>query len=293
MTPNIKKITKTLAKYLGVQRPVSRIYQKLMSRKFQSIERLVINVDDIRMIFSIKDPYSKEWLLRYHDGGIHEEPVTRLMLQALKDAKCFVDIGTNLGWYTLLASKRMPNGVVYGFELDELNYDLLKQNIEMNHCRNITAIHAAVSDHEGTVQYARKSHKPSSVFRILPDSSAESPENLVEVPALTLDGFIADTKIIPDVIKIDVEGAEAKVLLGMKKILAQGNAKLFLEIHPKWLPAFQASVGEILGLLIDNGYEIHEVQEMRRPGSHSGLRALSKNSTIDENTMLYAEKRAT
>lgn len=254
------------------------------------MQHLNIEVDDIRIVFSTEDPYSKKWLLRYYEGGIHEEPVTRLILEVLKDAKCFVDIGTNLGWYTLLASKAIPNGIVYGFELDELNYELLKKNIEINHCRNVTAIHAALSDREGTVQYARKLHEPSSVFRITPDSSTELPEDLVDVPALALDDFIAREKVIPDVIKIDVEGAEAKVLQGMKRILTQGDPKIFLEVHPKWLPAFQSSVGEILGQLIDNGYEIHEIQGMRQPGVRTGLRALSKNSILEENTMLYAEK---
>jgi len=100
--------------------------------------RGLLQLNDVTVQFSTKDQYSNCWFFpRYAGGRIHEKRVTELLVEVLQGAKCFVDVGAHLGWYTCVAAKHMPYGTVYGFELDDLNFALLKQNLAINNCSNV------------------------------------------------------------------------------------------------------------------------------------------------------------
>ena len=91
-----------------------------------------LTIDDISVLFSTEDEYSKRWFFpRYEGGKIHEQQVTELVLETARKSRCFVDVGTNLGWYTCLVSRCTLQGVVYAFEMDDLNYALLKENLRI------------------------------------------------------------------------------------------------------------------------------------------------------------------
>ena len=141
--------------------------------------------------------------------------------------------------------------------------------------------------------YPRKSGNPSPSFRIATESEISNPEqsNLVTVPAFTLDKFFEEEEILPDVIKIDVEGAEFQVLTGMRNILSNKRPILFLEIHPKKL-LFNYSVKDILSLMHNHGFQMCEIFEMRGFNIHHELRKIDVNTPLNKNTMLYiAPKR--
>ncbi|GAH14518.1 unnamed protein product, partial [marine sediment metagenome] len=111
----------------------------------------------------------------------------------------------------------------------------------------------------------------------------------ISVQAVTLDGFFKDKSLIPDVIKIDVEGAEMKVLNETQKILESGNVKLFVEVHPVRLKLkFQSSANAVISILMDNGYNVFEIKNMRRHSKEISLKKLNRESRLIFNTMLYA-----
>jgi FkbM family methyltransferase len=258
-------------------------------KKYLSIRDFEAQVRGIEVKFSTEDYYSNQWFFpRYYGHKIHEQQVTELLLDTLEGKKCFVDVGTNLGWYTCLASKKLSNGIVYGFEMDDQNFQLVQKNIALNFCENVNIFHAAIADHSGKVQYLRNSKSPSPSFRIAAENEITNFQqpNLVTVPAYTLDDFFEEKKILPDVIKIDVEGAEFQVLTGMKNILSNKRPILFLEIHPKKL-LFNCSVKDILTLMHSHGFQTYEISQMRDFNTHRELREIDINTPLLKNTMLY------
>jgi FkbM family methyltransferase len=211
-----------------------------------------------------------------------------MLLKVLDGMKCFVDIGTYLGWYTCLASKHMPQGKVFAFEMDELNYALLKENLIINDCKNVEAHNLAVSDSSGMLNYMRAEDHPSPLFRLNTEETISNSSNLISVGAITLDCFFQNKDLKPDVIKIDVEGAEMNVLRGMRGLIEKYKPSMFLEIHPLILPIYNSSASAILSLLMKSGYKIFEIDDMRCQESCKKLNELSSESVLERNSMIYA-----
>jgi FkbM family methyltransferase len=261
--------------------------------KYKARDRFEVKIQNHRIWLSIEDPYSKLWILqRFAGGKIHEKPVTLLLLDALKDSKCFVDCGANLGWYTCLASKLLPDGIVYGFEMDDLNYNLLRKNVSINNCKNVAIYCVAVTDTSGWVSYRRASMGPNprnSLSSYVQDTEASEE---ISVEAISLDNFFRDKEVMPDLIKIDVEGAETKVLKGMKEIMKNNMPKLLIEVHPSHLLKMNSSKEEVLSILIKSGYEVLFIEELRKQSSSTKIRKLAKNSYLPDQgeVMLYACK---
>jgi FkbM family methyltransferase len=259
-------------------------------RKYAGIKRFTATMNGISVQFGTEDKYSHSWFFpRYAGVRIHERPVTEMFIEALRGAKCVVDIGAHLGWYTFLAAKHMPLGTVYGFEMDDLNFALLQKNMAMNHCDNVHIYNAAISDLAGIVSYQRKNNRPSPGFRLRPDMSSEISSGFMTVHSIKLDDFFDDRGIAPDIIKIDVEGAEMNVLQGIRRTLIESRPILFLEIHPYALPEFKTSAFEILSSLLENRYKVFEIKAMRSHESSKHLMSLRLGSVLHKNTMLYAE----
>ena len=110
----------------------------------------------------------------------------------------------------------------------------------------------------------------------------------MSINSVTLDEFLKSKGVFPDVIKVDVEGAEMKVLMGMKQTLCNYKPQLFLEIHPNNLHYFKTSTSAILGLLMESDYKVFEIENMRTQESKGLLKPLLQDSIIEEITMLYA-----
>ena len=255
---------------------------------YRNIKTHSSTINGITVQFNTSDELSNSWFFpRYSKGRVHEKIITEMLISTLQTATCFVDVGTFLGWYTCIASKHMPNGKVIGFEMDNISYSLLQENLTLNNCPNVEAYNVAVSNVAEEVRYQRNIKRLAGLH-IQVDLEEKSSEELLSVDSVVLDDFLMSRGIVPDVIKIDVEGAEMNVLQGMMQILQLHRPKLFLEIHPFNLPHFGTSTYEILSLLIDHGYEIVEIESMRSQHSQGDLVPLNAESLVEENTMLYA-----
>lgn len=280
--------------YLKTYSIVTFFSKYAVNKKYGKMKKVAVDVQGIKVIFSTEDSYSRFWLYTRCDRNkIHEENVTNLLAKNLKSCECFIDVGANLGYYTLLASKLMPNGVIYTFEMDKSNYTLLEKNLKLNKCNNVRGYHAALSDSLGIVSYIGDSKHPNPMFSLSVDESKAKSEKVISVQAITIDNFLEDKKSIPDVIKIDVEGAEMKVIRGMQNLLEKSNLKLFVEIHPiQLILKFQSSANAVISMLIDRGYDVFEITNMRKPSKDNIiLRKLTQEDKLIHNTMLYAYKR--
>jgi FkbM family methyltransferase len=148
------------------------------------------------------------------------------MTRTLRPGDTFFDIGANVGYYSLLASRVVgPSGRVIAFEplLDNLEY--LSRHVRLNQLTNTDVLGVACSDSTGIVTFARGAN--GALGRIAENGSGGD----MLVPALTLDDFHARTGLVPNVMKIDVEGAELRVLTGAQALLAKSHPKIFLSTH--------------------------------------------------------------
>lgn len=167
-------------------------------------------------------PASRGKILRIL-GGTYEPEQTRLFEELLRPGHTVLDVGANVGYYTLLASVLVGDpGRVHAFEPEPRNAGFLRRHASLNRRGNVRVEQAAVSDREGT---ARFDFGSGSGTGHLADSGA------IEVRTLSLDDYCAQHGLAPHAIKIDVEGAEMSVLQGARETLVRHRPILFLSTH--------------------------------------------------------------
>lgn len=167
-----------------------------------------------------------------------ETEVEAAFLACLRSDATVYDIGANVGWFSLLAARRVgPGGRVIAFEPSVENAAVLQANASSNDFSNITAIPAAVADRDGWARFAAASSLQGHL----------DPQGGELIPVIAVDSWLKTTnQPPPDVIKIDVEGAEAAVLLGMTQTLRGSRPTLIIELH--------GTANEVADILDSAGY---------------------------------------
>jgi FkbM family methyltransferase len=155
--------------------------------------------------------------------GTYERTKRILFEQTVKPGEVVFDVGANVGWYTLLASALVGNtGRVYAFEPLPENLMYLRHHLELNHIENVEVIAAAVADAPGTALF--EPGETRSIGRIVAKGG-------FPVRVVSLDDLIAAGQLPqPDCLKVDVEGAEGRVLEGAIGLLRH-RPRLFLATH--------------------------------------------------------------
>src|SRR6266446_7072260 len=151
-------------------------------------------------------------------GTQYYEPITSLVLQELAGpGATFIDVGANIGFYSLLLSRREPRLNVIAFEPNPKNYRLLKMNVSLNGFHRVLCEPLALSDADGTALLHLSASDMSASLHADFDSH---PTKSVEVETTTLDNYLARNKMeCPLVIKLDAEGHEESVLKGARETL--------------------------------------------------------------------------
>ena len=141
-----------------------------------------------------------------------KEPETIAWIQSFKDGDCLYDVGANIGMYSLYACHLLPNSPVVAFEPQISSYLSLVQNCHLNRFGNAYPLLAGVSDHTGISRFGMKIGEAGA-------SGGQVGETGYAVHIYALDDFAAMFGK-PDHIKIDIDGQEAKVIEGMKGLIA-------------------------------------------------------------------------
>ena len=193
--------------------------------------------------FNIEHHLSRRFFLpRYANGKLHEEAATRFILDRLSPASTFVDVGSNLGYFSIVAAHFA--GTVFAIDPQARLADLVRTNAGLNGLTNVHPICAAAGDRTGFVEMPADGRANTAV-----DTVSDG----IKVPVIRLDDYFND-RYRPDVIKIDVEGYELNVLKGATALLAHGPV-LAIELHDS-MSDFGASPSEIATLLFDHGYRV-------------------------------------
>lgn len=145
----------------------------------------------------------------------------------------FVDIGASIGEYTYFVNKYLQNGIIYCIEPDPRRYKLLKEHCEKWANRSGNQIHpiqTIVSEVNSTVKFYTSNANTSGGLFIHDNLRTRNDVDAIFIESITLDAFF-NKKRYPDLVKIDVEGAELLVLTGANNILSEGKTVFLIEIH--------------------------------------------------------------
>jgi len=178
-----------------------------------------------KMCLDLKDPGISSDLLR---DEIREPFLTESIQKEIKKGDVIVDIGANIGYYTLQEARLVgDDGKVYAIEPVPENVELLKKNIELNNYSNIEVFQLAVGDVNKT-DYVYISDRRNTASMIKSQASIDK----VPVEVTTLDKFL-ENKPLPSLIRMDVEGYEGEIIKGMRGLLESNKPlKVVVELHP-------------------------------------------------------------
>ena len=148
----------------------------------------------------------------------------------LKAGNVFIDIGANIGAYSLIASKLVgSNGKVVSFEPVTSICKQLKQNIKLNNLTNIVVEPKAVFDKNTTLELFISDHQNMGMSSILHHSHETGEKQSVQ--AITIDEYVKIKSLLKiDFIKLDIEGAEINALRGMKQTILKFSPIILMEI---------------------------------------------------------------
>ena len=185
--------------------------------------------------------------------GAYEPEETRLMLSLIADAKVILDIGANIGWFSLVFASGAPGADIHAFEPLPLFNRYLEDNIALNNMGDRVFAHQfGFSDECKSVEYfVDPGNGTNASLRNVADSETAQ---VIQGEVLTLDHWASENEIHPDFIKCDVEGAEYLVFQGATGVLTSVRPMVFLEMLRKWAKPYGYTPNDIIEFFSQFGY---------------------------------------
>jgi FkbM family methyltransferase len=238
---------KNILKSIGVFDAFQTAFYKLFRSK------TAVEILGMEKVFTSDSPFLYHRVL--NAGG--EKQQLSDFLKAIKPDDIVWDVGAFMGMYSVFASEAAKSGKVYSFEPEQNSLQLLTKNRAYNNANNVNIINVALSNEseEGTIYPATSD--ANAIHSLRPGEGLKTKGATVKV--VKGDDLVKQGQALPpNVIKIDVEGAEAQMIQGLKDNLSSPNCRfLFIEIHPKDLLRFGSSEDEVKSLLHECGFTIN------------------------------------
>lgn len=189
-------------------------------------------------------------------GGYEQEELS-MMLKLTATAKVMLDVGANIGLYSINLSKRNAGLHIYAFEPLPRTFEYLNRNINLNGAERIKTLRMGLSEQVGEFRfYFDPELSVAASMRNV--SGGDSVQEIV-CPVDTIDGFVKREKLAVDFIKCDVEGAEFLVVKGAAELLETSKPVLFLEMLRKWAAKFNYHPNDIISFLRSKGYACYAI----------------------------------
>lgn len=240
---------------------------------YKSMKFLKLGNPSLLKVYAREHDYKYYCRLEDFDPA-REDDIVKLFRS--KEGDIVVDVGAHIGKYTIIASKMVGSkGKVIAIEAHPVNYDILKQNIELNKLSNVIALNYAVHSQETMVKlYEPGQEEGFTIYNtIMTDRISLNNQKYIEVKANTLDSLLFEngTKEV-NWIKIDVEGAEYEVLKGATEVLSASKCiSILVEIHGKdtYGPAMELLRSNNFKIEFEKTYENGDKHVLARKVSHS------------------------
>ncbi|MFZ5720747.1 MAG: FkbM family methyltransferase [Pseudomonadota bacterium] len=199
------------------------------------------------------------------------EPETPYLADLLSGAPVCLHVGASDGRHSYVMTQVAPKARIYAFEPSAFAFEVLKVTVAWHRIgRQVTPVHAAVADKPGElllVTPKKTSGRMGRAYAYVTETAPNGPArpdledtgmDIQPTPVVTLDSFCAEHGVDRvDFIRMDIEGAELKALMGAIGILDRDRPHVLLEIHPAMLQArFGASGEAVLDIFRDRGYRM-------------------------------------
>lgn len=205
--------------------------------------------------------------------GLHEFADMGFLLHALRDGDLFIDVGANVGSYTILACAAIGSRC-YAFEPVPNSYARLLENIRLNSAQDrVTCLNVAVGAQAGRVACTTDSDTMNHVI-----AASEACQHIVDVEVTTLDSALADES--PTILKIDVEGYEASVLQGAQRTLSNPSLQaIIIELNGSGR-RYGVDEAQIAETLFGHGFQTYAYNLLRRVLSNLERKIFSAGNTL-------------
>jgi FkbM family methyltransferase len=211
-----------LTKDLGVADGVRLFLREIGVRTYQTAK-----YPGLERTFEVQFDPVWRWIGR----GTRERGLIRFAEERIGRDSTVFDVGAHLGESSLLFSELVgPSGRVVAFEPDPVACDILRRNIEMNGMKSVLVEEMSASDKTGKAVLTTQRLGSGAASIVHPPVEGARGRK-VEVASTTLDDYCDKRGLIPDLIKIDAEGAEPLVALGMQRLLQEHHPSVILEFH--------------------------------------------------------------
>lgn len=188
--------------------------------------------------------------------GVYEAATTKFLWSIARPGWTFLDVGANVGYYSFLAlDLGGPRSTVHAFEPNPAMAGLMAMSNGARRNARVEVTTAACGDRVGQAQLCLSPEPGNTGLSSLRSGSSSEPGVALPVDVVTLDEHVADHGLVPDVVKIDVEGYELAVLLGAERLLKDQVPRwVICEVGPDLTPA-----RAVVSTMDQHGYVAHSL----------------------------------
>ena len=223
--------------------------------------------------FSVKQNITKNFTFRMHakfafsnfkEWGNKHNNFFDLYVKKAKKIKCFLDVGSHIGIVTLPIAKVMrETGKVYSFEPSRKNLFFLRFHLKINNIKNVKVIDKVVSSKKNSNSSFYESEDTTGMNSIIPLEEKKITHH-TKLESISLDYFCLQNEIIPDFIKVDIEGSEIELLKGSIKIMKKYKPIFFLSYHPYHIKKLGYKDDDFFKIIDKMNYKIYD-QNLAKP----------------------------
>lgn len=276
-------------------RPIGRTFLRMWSKsgrkgqaRYDAIERLGPKLAASRMEARLPD--GSIMLCDFNDlvqrqiyfGGLYEPVECYLFLKLLSPGMTVVDVGANCGQYTLLGARAVgPGGAVHSFEPVAATFEVLKENVELNHVTNVTLNQAALWNETAELSLGGNDVEVVGSGGYSAGLAAKDP-SAVKVRAIRFDDYVREHALERiDLIKMDIEGAEPFMLDGARESIERFHPVFLMEVNREALSRMNWTPERLWEWMRTRGYRAFEIgPSPRRSGARTDFTGLGFSNVI-------------
>lgn len=192
----------------------------------------------------------------FNDWGSSHNAGFETLINLSKNKNCILDIGAHIGLVTLPLTRQISSeGLIHAFEPSDINRKYLNKHIKLNKINNVKVVDFLVGNKNSDQIPFYETSVPSGKNSVIQKLSS----NKLHKNQITIDTYCQENELVPDIIKIDVEGYEMHVLDGCKNTIKTYKPVIILSVHPTQISKMNQNPNDIKILATQNNYNIKKI----------------------------------